>query len=165
MSRPEYGSDLHLWNQPEATTGTTDCPTCGYPFAAMSGSITEPIEHDCEPWSPTKTWVYKPEAVARSTDPGTSWEAARSITPEKLRKDQAAVLHAIKRWGPLTDEALDAHFSRFRTTPPSPDFRTLSPSGVRTRRSELVSMGLVRDSGRKDTLRSGRKAIVWEAVP
>jgi hypothetical protein len=37
-----------------------------------------------------------------------------------------------------------------------------SPSGIRTRRSELVEEGIVKDSGRLETLPSNRKAIVWE---
>jgi hypothetical protein len=36
-----------------------------------------------------------------------------------------------------------------------------SESGLRTRRRELVDMGLVVDTGRTETLPSGRKAIVW----
>ena len=37
-----------------------------------------------------------------------------------------------------------------------------SASGIRTRRSELVHAGYVRDSGHRATLPTGRKAIVWE---
>lgn len=118
MSRPEYGSDLHLW----------------------------PVKPEVSP--------LREEAVARSTDPGTSWEAARSITPEKLRESQRIVLDFFRAWGPSTDEYLCYRLED-----------EMSPSGARTRRSELVAMGLVRDSGRKDVLRSGRKAIVWESVP
>ena len=40
-----------------------------------------------------------------------------------------------------------------------------SASGLRTRRSELVNAGLVVDSDRRDTLASGRKAVVWEVAP
>ena len=40
----------------------------------------------------------------------------------------------------------------------------LNPSTQRPRRVELVSAGLVRDSGRKRKTKSGRWAVVWEAV-
>ena len=39
-----------------------------------------------------------------------------------------------------------------------------SVSGLRTRRSELVKRGLVKDSGKKRKLESGRMAVVWEVV-
>lgn len=134
MSRPEYGSDLHLWPvKPEVSPLREE-------DADMPGQFPES-------WPESSL-----NAVARSTDPGTSWEAARSITPEKLSLDQQAVLDVLRRRGPMTDERIRRHVIG------------ISDSGCRTRRSELVAAGLVRDSGRKDTLRSGRRAIVWEAV-
>lgn len=141
-------SDLSLWpakaevsplREEPMTTDTNWCTTHGKPLT--------------ECWNNAHAEEH---AVARSTDPGTSWEAARSITPEKLRESQRAVLGALKLAGPSTDERIYRclHESEYDIT----------PSGARTRRSELVAMGLVRDSGRKDVLRSGRRAIVWEAV-
>ena len=40
----------------------------------------------------------------------------------------------------------------------------MPPSTQRPRRVELVKAGLVRDSGRVRKTRSGRNAVVWEAV-
>ena len=133
MSRPEYGSDLHLWN---------DALSDPEFRASVDAGLKD---------------VQAGRTVARSTDPGTSWEAARSIDPDKISEFQSYILTHLRHLGPMTDEELwdieDAiHHGK------------VSPSGLRSRRSELVSMGLVRDSGRKDTLRSGRRAIVWEAV-
>ena len=43
-----------------------------------------------------------------------------------------------------------------------PGARTQSPSGLRTRRKELVGMGYLTDTGRKEAPRPGaRKASVW----
>jgi len=39
-----------------------------------------------------------------------------------------------------------------------------SPSGVRSRRAELVALGFVEDTGLKRKLVSGRNATVWKAV-
>lgn len=39
-----------------------------------------------------------------------------------------------------------------------------SESGIRSRRAELVAMGLVRDTGRKTRTPSGRSTMIWEAT-
>ena len=92
-------------------------------------------------------------AVARRTDPQTSWQAAQSIDPADLRDSQVQVLEILRKHGPLTDEAIYRYVNGEQ-----------SVSGARTRRSELVDMGLVRDSGARATTAAGRQTIVWEAV-
>jgi len=88
-------------------------------------------------------------AFARSTDPATSHEAARSV---KVRKSQELVLGLLKM-GPATDEVLlNRAIARGVA---------ISPSGLRTRRCELVDMSMVVDSGVRVTTGTGRKAIVW----
>jgi hypothetical protein len=37
-----------------------------------------------------------------------------------------------------------------------------SPSGIRSRRAELVDLELVEDSGERRLLSTGRRAIVWQ---
>ena len=94
-------------------------------------------------------------AHARSTDPSTSHEAAASV--EDLRESQTRVLAFIARHGPITDEDL-ARVVRGEQF-------AISPSGLRTRRSELVHLGLVRDSGKRTLTNAGRRTILWEVVP
>jgi hypothetical protein len=94
------------------------------------------------------------KAAARRSDPETSHEAAASISSERLRKSQQHVLLIIALYGPLTDEAMLYHLQRNYP---------MSPSGARTRRAELVARGLVYDTGKRETLASGRKAVVWGA--
>lgn len=89
-------------------------------------------------------------AVARRTDPSTSWEAARSIDETTLRQSQAVVLATILVNGPMSDEELVGRVNH-----------VLSPSGARTRRAELVTKNLIEDTGRRATLVSQRKAIIW----
>jgi hypothetical protein len=103
-------------------------------------------------------------AYARRGDPSTSWEAAASVTG--IRESQREIL-AILRQTPdgMTDEALIAeHVSRVRGHGALAG-KPMSVSGVRSRRAELVDMGLVRDSGRRSTTVAGRKTIIWEATP
>jgi hypothetical protein len=88
---------------------------------------------------------------ARASDPETSHDAAQSISD--ISGDQQFILEWLNFLGPCTDEELLNSLPSER-----------SPSGVRTRRSELVAMNLVRDSGKRRKTRSGRNAIVWEAV-
>lgn len=93
-----------------------------------------------------------PLPTARRTDPATSHAAAASVRNPEL--DRARVYAALAE-GPMTDEQIlercRAHYAP-----------QISPSGARTRRSELVRTGLVRDSGRRTRLSSGRLAIIWE---
>ena len=88
----------------------------------------------------------------RSGDPDTSREAAESV---KMRKNQKEVYEALAL-GPATDQQLTARIWQGGSVQ--------SPSGIRTRRSELVMLGYVKDSGERRTLASGRKAIVWEVT-
>lgn len=93
-------------------------------------------------------------AFARSTDPETSHEAAESLSRHAIRNSQQEVLDTMRRWWPLTDRALVAILY-------SANGKGQSPSGIRTRRSELVDMGLVVDTGFRNTAPSGRREIVW----
>lgn len=94
-------------------------------------------------------------AVARSTDPWTSWEAARSVRGQT--RTQAEVLYVLRRYGPATHPRIYKRVVRNF----GPNH---SESGTRTRVSELVEMGLVKDSGKTKRLPSGRRAIVWKAT-
>ena len=98
-------------------------------------------------------WIHQQlEARARSTDPDTSHEAARSIG--EMTGKRQAVLDIIRAIGRGTDEDfVDAYHA---TTAPQQ-----SASGIRTRRAELTLMGLVVDTGERKVRRSGRGAIVW----
>ena len=93
-----------------------------------------------------------PRAVARRHDPSTSWAAAASLGPTTIRRSQLVVWRLLQDDGPMTDEQLVARL-----------LGRMSPSGARTRRAELVDLGLVRDTGQRVKLHSGRLAIVWEA--
>lgn len=94
-------------------------------------------------------------ARARRSDPETSHAAAASLSVDRLREQQRYVLMLLEIWGPSTDVQL----ARFHAT--DSDAPRMSPSGLRTRRAELVRMGKVRDTGGRVVLPTGRKAIVW----
>lgn len=83
----------------------------------------------------------------------TSFDAWRSL--DGLAAAQAAVLQVLAEVGPCTDEHLVAVYRS------EPDMPRQSPSGIRTRRSELVRAGLVVDSGGRDQTISGRWAVAW----
>lgn len=87
----------------------------------------------------------------RLTDPETSREAAISLS--NLRLSQSVILNAVREWGPCSDEEIYDFVS---------GFHRISVSGARTRRKELVDMGLVRDSGQRNITKSGRRTIMWE---
>ena len=91
-------------------------------------------------------------AVARRSDPSTSWAAAHSLDPETLRRSQRTVLETLQDYGPMTDEELVMRLAG-----------VMSSSGARTRRCELVDIGFVFDTGTRVVVRSRRRAIVWGA--
>ena len=81
----------------------------------------------------------------------TSIAAAEAVEPNA--GTQRAKVLARLRWiaQGLTDEELQEQIP-------------MAASTERPRRIELVQRGLVRDSGRTRKTRSGRQAVVWEAV-
>lgn len=99
-------------------------------------------------------------AYARHTDPDTSHDAAASV--KHIRISQRCVLAVLRTHSPLTDEELVTMYEdarrRFQVFPPQ------SPSGIRTRRAELVKQGLVEYTGTKRPLASGRMAQTWQVT-
>lgn len=95
----------------------------------------------------------EPKAKARATDPETSHEAAASV---KVRESQRDVLKVLREFGPLTDMGISRWSHKFGIRQ--------SPSGLRTRRKELVNKGLVEWTGRWERLPSGRRARVWRVI-
>lgn len=95
---------------------------------------------------------------ARVTDPETSQAAAASQDSERVSILQGFVYTVLLHYGPLCDKDIEAEIrTRY------PEFH-MTDAGVRTRRAELVHAGLVRDSGAKVKLDTGRYAIAWEIV-
>lgn len=86
---------------------------------------------------------------ARGSDPDTSRQGPSQLQMTKSRK---RVMQALQH-RPLTDiELLQA-----------PEIHgKMSPSGARSRRAELVRMGIVQNSGKRRRCTSGRLHIVWE---
>lgn len=102
---------------------------------------------------------------ARTTDPETSHLAAASIDESTLRDSQRAVLRVLRNVGVgMTDETLIATYRAAWSRDARGRIPQQSESGIRTRRKELATMGLVVDSGERARLASGRNAIVWIAA-
>lgn len=91
---------------------------------------------------------------ARVSDPVTSHLAARSVSNTMLVQEQIVGLY--RRFGPMTDEELCAMFDA------GPVWA--SPSSIRSRRAELVAVGVVVNTGRRRRTSSGRQAIVWNVA-
>ncbi len=94
---------------------------------------------------------------ARTTDPQTSHDAARSV--ENITETQSAILTLLTF--PMTDEELTDAFYNMQQVA---GWKNASPSGIRTRRAELVARGLVKDSGERIKLSSGRSGIAWQVA-
>ncbi|QDP57201.1 MAG: hypothetical protein Unbinned7015contig1001_38 [Prokaryotic dsDNA virus sp.] len=89
------------------------------------------------------------ESYSRSSNPETSSQGPKM---PRLNQSRRQVLMTL-RLRPLTDiELVQAMDSK------------MSASGARSRRSELVRMGLVQDSGKRRKSSSGRTHVVWQVV-
>ena len=115
--------------------------------------------------------LLEPYKRTRKGDPETSLAAAESVT--KITEKQDAVFRVLEVVGPVTDQELKVFYDSpeedlvlwlWLLTVGPDSLPAQSESGLRTRRSELVRRGLVRDSGERRKLESGRMAVVWEAV-
>lgn len=94
--------------------------------------------------------------LVRRRDPGTSWDAALSILPEK-RQELYRIIYALLVKHQLTDDEIRQRFEM--------NNYPHSASGLRSRRAELVAAGWVRDSGNKRTSENGHPSTVWESLP
>lgn len=92
--------------------------------------------------------------AARATDPATSHEAAATITVQRMRADHQLVLAALHDHGPMTDFGIAAKVSAALG-------RIVKQTSLGVRRSELVRLGLVRNSGRRAPSDTGTSSIVW----
>lgn len=93
---------------------------------------------------------------ARLTDPEESHDAAASV--RDLTEKQGAILSCLELVGrPLTDPEIRQIYERDREAEGWPQ---QTESGLRTRRNELVKLGLVVRSGKK-RLETGRMASAW----
>lgn len=89
-------------------------------------------------------------AFARRSDLDTSKEAAAAVSP-LIRQVRLAVLEYAESCGTpgFTDVALNAHFASHSST-------------YRTRRRELVDLGMIEDTGERVTVgEGGRRHAVW----
>jgi hypothetical protein len=101
------------------------------------------------------------EPRARRSDPDTSHAAARSVsadTGKRSRRDALYVLTA----GPATHETIADRVAAEGEAVGPPRY---TPSRLRTAVAELVDVGLVVDTGIRERIRSGRRAIVWALAP
>jgi len=89
----------------------------------------------------------------RKRDPETSCEAAVKAQ-KKASLTQYEIVAVLRVYGPMTDEQIAAKFAF-----------AVSPSGLRSRRAELVALGMVRWSGTFGKTASGGKCRIWEATP
>lgn len=101
-----------------------------------------------------------PTPRARRADPQTSHSAAASV--RGVSATHARVKALLRDEGPMTDEGIAEAWERMVTIAAWP---RVSPSGLRTRRAELVDRGEVVDTLRTTMTQAGRLTTVWAALP
>lgn len=101
-----------------------------------------------------------PQAHARTTDPHTSHQAAATVTD--ITRLQANVLALFHHQGDMTDAEL---IDLYRQMADGGDYPPASESGIRTRRSELVALRRLTDTGRRALTPANRRCIVFGLTP
>jgi hypothetical protein len=99
----------------------------------------------------------------RTTDPDTSRDAALSLDETKVTQTMKDIIKILREQGPMIDELLISRYFELQYGRQLREEETFyaSESGIRTRRSQLVKLGMVEDTGRRSPTRSGKSAIVW----
>lgn len=126
--------------------GLVACPVCG-----GTGRV-DPRSRKLKDWRRGES-KRSGRPAARSTDPETSQAAADSVRRQTDTHRMIQLRFRELAGGGLTDEELAARVE-------AAGYR-ISPSGLRSRRSELVDLGVLVDSGRRRRTRAGRATIVW----
>ena len=93
---------------------------------------------------------------ARSTDPQTSHDAAEKV--KHRSKVQSVIYNILWTGGAMTDPQIAEHYYGRVADGSAPNH---SESGLRTRRKELVDAGVIKATGEKDKLDTGRYANLW----
>ena len=93
--------------------------------------------------------------AARSTDPWTSKDAAMRVAVQPL---QDRLIYVFEAGYPMTDDELLLEYARAASLY---RWKPATPSGIRSRRSELVEKGLLIDTGKTRLTATGRHSIVW----
>lgn len=98
-------------------------------------------------------------AHARKSDGPNSHKAAQSVT--NLGRTRDEILRILKHYGPQADEQIIYAFRKCGMNAASTcELCRASDSGIRSRRSELVTMGFVHEVGTGKT-KSGRPCAIW----
>lgn len=99
----------------------------------------------------------------RTTDPDTSRDAALSLDEGKMTQTMKDIFKILREQGPMIDELLISRYNDLQYGRQLREQETFyaSESGIRTRRSQLVKLGMVEDTGKRSPTRSGKSAIVW----
>ena len=119
----------------------------------QQGKSRRLVGHDTW-WIVPVDLIVPVEPTARLTDPITSVLAARAQTPVKVRTEHRLVLELLQ-FEPLSDFDLASRATQALARP-------VKQTSIGVRRKELVTIGLVRDSGRKGKSDTGSPCIVWE---
>lgn len=151
-------------NEPTLFDQDTDASNVIQLDERRPSSAPEPITYDEALRQAAASYyaaVPRQAPVSRITDPETSRQAAASISVDKMRETQKVILDILDRFGPACDEDIAVYARQLESLGEAPK---QSPSGLRSRRAELVTAGLVRDSGERAKTTSGRQTIVWERI-